>query len=90
MRAFREVPRCVPRMAVLERHRLPGAAMPHAQRHLADVDIFELEAFEHGRSDPRDVRVRDEAGRSLLDARSTPARGPKRTSTTDWHGHRAA
>jgi hypothetical protein len=41
-------------------------------------------------SDPHDVRVRDEAGRSLLDAGSIPARGPERTSTTDWHGHRAA
>jgi hypothetical protein len=91
MRAFREVPRCVcPRVAVLEHQRLPAAAVPFAQRHLADVEIFELEAFEDERSDPREVRVRDEAGRSLRDARSTPARGPKRTSTTDGHGHRAA
>jgi len=76
-------------MAVVEHYRLPGAAMPGAQRHLAEVDIFELEAFERERSNLRDGRVRDEAGRSLRDARSTPARGPKRTSTTDWHGHRA-
>jgi hypothetical protein len=77
-------------MAVLEHHRLPGAVMPYAQRHLVDVEIFEPEAFEHERSDPRDVRVRAEAGRALLDARSASARGPKRTSTTDWHGRRAA
>jgi hypothetical protein len=63
--------------------------MPHVQRHPAYVDIFELEAFEHGRSDPRGVLVRDEAGRSLPGARSIPACGPKRTATTDWPGHRA-
>src|SRR5450755_1961714 len=90
MRAFREVSRCVcPRMGVLEHHRLPGAAMPYARRHLADVDTLELEAFEHERSDSRDGRVRGEAGRSLRDARSTTPCGPKGTSTTDWHGHRA-
>lgn len=77
-------------MAVQQNHRLPVAAVPYAQRHFADVDVFEREAFEHELLGPRDARVRDKAGRCLLDARSIPARGPERTSTTDWHGHRAA
>jgi hypothetical protein len=51
-------------MAVLEHYRLPGAAVPCVQRHLADVDRFELEGFEHERSDPHGVRVRGEAGSS--------------------------
>jgi hypothetical protein len=42
------VPGCVrPRVAVQHHHRLPVAAAPYAQRHLADVDIFEREVFEH-------------------------------------------
>jgi len=77
-------------MAMREHHRLSGAAMPYARPHLADVDVFELEAVEHERSDSLDGCVSGEAGRSLRDSGSTPACGPKRTSTTDWRGHRAA
>ena len=41
-------PRCMrPRMAVQQHHRPPVAAMPDAQRNIADVDIFEREAFAH-------------------------------------------
>jgi len=34
-------------MAVQQHHRPPVAAMPDAQRNIADVDIFEREAFAH-------------------------------------------
>jgi hypothetical protein len=66
------------------------AAVPYARRHLADLDIFEREASNTSYSGPRGVRVWGEAVPALLDARSIRARDPERTSTTDWHGHRAA
>jgi hypothetical protein len=78
-----------PRMAVQQHHRLPVAAVPCAQRDLADVGIFEREAFEQwlirparcprvGRGSPRLTRCPIDPG-----ARAE-------TSTTDWHGHGAA
>ena len=35
-------------MAVQQHHRLPLAAVPHAERHLADIDPVQLESIEHG------------------------------------------
>lgn len=85
------MPGCVrPRVAVPQHHRLPVAAMPDAQRHIADVDMLELEAFEHVYSGSHASRVWDEAGRASLDARSIPALGPERAPRTDGHGHGAA
>jgi len=71
-------------MAVQQHYRLAAAAVRNAQRHVADVDIFEREAFEHALLDPHDVRVRDEAGRFLLDAGSIPARGPDVDDRLAW------
>jgi hypothetical protein len=72
-------------MAEVPHERDHVAGVPYAQRHLADVEIFEREVVNTSYSDRRDVRVRDEAGRSVLGGRSIPARGPE-----DWHGHRGA
>ena len=85
------MPGCVrPRVAVQQHHRLSVAAMPDAQRHLADVDIFEREAFEHELLRlAQDVRVRDEAGRASLDARSIRLAAPSGRRRRG-HGHRAA
>ena len=85
------VPRCMrPRMAVQQHHRLPVAAVPYAQRHLADVDIFEREAFEHELLRPaRRPRV-GRGRRRLTRCPIDPGSRPRAASTTDWHGHRAA
>ena len=82
------MPGCVrPRVAVQHHHRLPVAAMPDAQRHIADADMLELEAFEHiysgSHAHPREGRGR---ARASLDAQSIPALGPERTPRTDGHG----
>ena len=78
-----------PRMAVQQQHRLPVAAAPEAHRHLADVDRFEPEAFEHELLRPARRpcvgRGRPRLARCPIDPGSWPE-----TSTTDWHGHWAA
>ena len=34
-------------MTVQQHHRFPFAAVPHAERHVADIDAVQLEAIEH-------------------------------------------
>jgi hypothetical protein len=34
-------------MAVQQHHRLPRAAVPHAERHLTDIDAVQPEAIKH-------------------------------------------
>jgi hypothetical protein len=59
------MPGCVrPRVAVEQHHRLAVAAVPYAQRHLADVDMLEREAFEHELLRPA-RRPREGRGRPL-------------------------
>ena len=41
-------------MAVQQHHRLSLAAVPHAERHVADIHAVQAEAIEHGRTYPGD------------------------------------
>ena len=43
-------------MAVEQHHRLPLAAVPHAERHVTDIDSVQMEATEHGIRLPRALR----------------------------------
>jgi hypothetical protein len=63
-------------MALQQHHRLPVAAVPYAQRHLADVDVFEREAFEpellRPARRPREGRGRPRLTRCPIDPGSRP------------------
>jgi hypothetical protein len=71
-----EVLRFIAEEGVQQHHRLPLAAIPHPERHLADIDTVQLEAIEHephlpGRSSANRERKNHPAGHNdpLLQAR---------------------
>ena len=77
-------------MAVRRYERPPVAAVPYVQRHLADVDMFEREAFEHKLLRPARRPRLGRGSPRLTRCPSDPGSRPQAASTTDWHGQRAA
>src|SRR5271170_838389 len=59
-------------MAVQQHHRRPLAAVSHAERHVADIDVLQLEAIEHEWGLP--VRSSANRGASGGDAHLVPPR----------------